>query len=267
MSLFLHRSGVMAGPRFVGLLDLYPDAAAAYSLRALRASWLASAVVRVRRSSDNAESDFTAAQITDGTLTTWTGANNGFVVTWYDQSGNTRNVTQSTAGNQPRIVGSGVLENDNGPTIRFLNASNTFLINGAALGAQPYTVFSVCTALQSNRFLLDSNSTNAMSFWRSNVGTDFRLYSSTAGITTIAGVLGAHELIYGLANGASSRIAIDGAAGTTGTIGTGSFNRIQVGGNVNRWDGYLSEMIIYNSDNSANRTGIEANINAHYGIY
>jgi hypothetical protein len=32
-------------------------------------------------------------------------------------------------------------------------------------------------------------------------------------------------------------------------------------------NGYISEIIIYNSDQSSNRTGIETNINSYYGIY
>jgi hypothetical protein len=32
-------------------------------------------------------------------------------------------------------------------------------------------------------------------------------------------------------------------------------------------DGYVSELVVYNSDQSANRTGIESNINTHYSIY
>ena len=39
---------------FVGLLDLYPSAAAAYSVRKLRAAYTGNAI-RVRRSSDNTE--------------------------------------------------------------------------------------------------------------------------------------------------------------------------------------------------------------------
>lgn len=53
------------------LLDQYPNAAAAYSLRALSTATVDSAVVKVRRSSDNTEQDFSAAEITDGTLTTF----------------------------------------------------------------------------------------------------------------------------------------------------------------------------------------------------
>jgi hypothetical protein len=51
---------------FVGLLDQYTGAAAGYSLRRLSVN--TTNVVRVRRSSDNAEADFTADEITDGTL-------------------------------------------------------------------------------------------------------------------------------------------------------------------------------------------------------
>jgi hypothetical protein len=56
-------------PLFTGLLDTYAGAAAAYSLR--RLSKIASSVVRVRRSSDNAEADFKAKEVSDGTLTDW----------------------------------------------------------------------------------------------------------------------------------------------------------------------------------------------------
>ena len=33
------------------------------------------------------------------------------------------------------------------------------------------------------------------------------------------------------------------------------------------WDGTMTEIIIYPSDQSANRTGIEGNINSAYSIY
>jgi len=56
-----------------GLIEQYPGAAAAYSLRALRNN--TGNVVRVRRSSDDTEQDFTAAQVSDGTLVDF--VNNG----------------------------------------------------------------------------------------------------------------------------------------------------------------------------------------------
>ena len=62
-------------PNFQGLLDLYPGAAAAYSLRALSSGWLAGDVVEVRRSSDSTTDAFTASQITNGEMLDW--VNNG----------------------------------------------------------------------------------------------------------------------------------------------------------------------------------------------
>ena len=73
-------NGVLVVPN---LLDLAP--AAAYSLRSLDADADPN-VVNIRRSSDNATSDFTASEVSDGTLTSWVGAgNDGYVTTWYDQ--------------------------------------------------------------------------------------------------------------------------------------------------------------------------------------
>jgi hypothetical protein len=93
------------------ILDTIPAAAAAYSLRRLRSLYTGSAI-RVRRSSDNTESDigFTASgDLNTSALTTFVGANNGFIVTWYDQSGNARNVTNATQSEQPQIVSSGTV--------------------------------------------------------------------------------------------------------------------------------------------------------------
>jgi len=147
------------------LLDTYSGAAAAYSLRKLKST--TTNVVRVRRSSDNAELDFTAAQITDGTLTTWTGANDGFVTTIYDQA-SSNNMTQTTASLQGQIVSSGsvitlggkpciIRSSDNdggyistyapndGATVKGLfyvgdNNSKSCILLGSATGAQDYNL-------------------------------------------------------------------------------------------------------------------------------
>jgi hypothetical protein len=62
-------------------------------------------------------------------LLTFVGNGNGFVTTWYDQSGNSRNATQTTLVNQPQIVASGAVLTMNGrPAPRFDgNDSLTFL--------------------------------------------------------------------------------------------------------------------------------------------
>jgi hypothetical protein len=70
----------------------------------------AGAALRVRRSSDNTEQDFNflASGLLDvASILTFVGAGNGFVVKWYDQSGNGNHLANATAANQPVIVNGG----------------------------------------------------------------------------------------------------------------------------------------------------------------
>ena len=112
------------------LLDLYPNAATAYSVRKLRTAYTGNCI-RVRRSSDNAEQNigFVNNELDTTSLLSFVGAGNGFVTTWYDQSGNGFDVTQTTAANQPRIVSSGVLELQNSKPTLYFDGTNDHLIN------------------------------------------------------------------------------------------------------------------------------------------
>ncbi|MGH5146323.1 hypothetical protein ACRFGN_26350, partial [Klebsiella pneumoniae] len=47
------------------------------------------------------------------TLKTFVGSGNGYVTTWYDQSGNARNATQTTTSQQPALVLSGEVQRAN----------------------------------------------------------------------------------------------------------------------------------------------------------
>lgn len=84
------------------------------------------ATIKLRRSADNAVSDFYAdiyGNLTDSTGTTfstWIGSSTAYVDTWYDQSGSGNHATQSTTANQP--VYNGTLK-----LIDSLNSSSLFL--------------------------------------------------------------------------------------------------------------------------------------------
>jgi hypothetical protein len=71
------------------------------------------------------------------------------------------------------------------------------------------------------------------------------------------------------ADATTDNLALDGTIEATGTVSPTTianiFNR-RVGNDANRFEGYCQEMIIYDTDQSSNRTDIEGNINAHYGI-
>jgi hypothetical protein len=60
-------------------------------------------------------------------LLTFVGQESGYVQTWYDQSGFSKNLVQLVSSNQPRIVDAGVIERQNGlPAIRFVSSNASF---------------------------------------------------------------------------------------------------------------------------------------------
>ena len=109
---------------------LSSSAVGAFSLRAINGT--TAKAVQVKRQSDSATQDFYAdrlgnlltAPVTGQTLSNWLGGSTGNVVTWYDQSLTSNNMTQATAANQPIISSNYVLFGDPAPTgFNFLNAN------------------------------------------------------------------------------------------------------------------------------------------------
>lgn len=90
--------------------------------------------IRVRRSTDSTEQDigFSAGVLDVAALLTFCGAGNGFIRTWYDQSGNGNHCTQTTTSGsaQPQIVASGAVVTAGGyPAIYFNGASGQMYLN------------------------------------------------------------------------------------------------------------------------------------------
>jgi hypothetical protein len=277
--IFLHRIGLLGGyPSTQYLLDLYSGAEAAYSLRVLSSSFASSAVVRVRRSSDNAEADFTATEITDGTLTTWTGANDGFVVTWYDQSGNTNDVSQSTASQQPQLVASGVVVTGG---IDFDNSDDFLIGPDLSIGTGPRSVFAVArpdtVGVNADIIVQLRETSTTGGGWAITpevaIRTNLRTWVSSTPMST--GALNLNSSIYTSGNlHAGSDMWLNGASvtrtsGTDGALATATGGIIvgaATSGSVNPFDGIISEVVVYLTDQTSNRTGIEANIANAYGI-
>jgi hypothetical protein len=183
-------SGSSPAPSTPYLLDTYSGAAGAYSLRKLSSTYSGSAI-RVRRSSDNAEQNigFDGSGNLDTTaLTTFVGAGNGFVTTWYDQSGNSYNVTQTTASSQPKIVNSGtVLLSNTKPIIQ--TDGNSFLYNAnIPINGTTNSIF-FGLKITSSKFtcamMSGGGDINQHFPMRTGTGAD-RLYDSISNITAAA---------------------------------------------------------------------------------
>jgi hypothetical protein len=291
------------------ILDLYPNAAVAYSLRLLRSAYTGNAI-RVRRSGDNAESDFGFVNNTINLSSIQAfciaggGTQHGFLVTWYDQSGNATNATQPIAANQVQCVTSGVWNNTFGTNTRasFNFDGSKRLIIGAPTALFTYTgngtVFipNQVRNLSGSRYgaFISQGSTvqslNTLALCYQDFPSTSLLYNAdiytarnfkdTSGLTINTNYLTAWKwLNWSTSNSnGNSVIRVNGSArsltlGGTAPLALGS-NRVYIGSNnevgvdpAATIYAYMPELIAYASDQSANFEGIETNINTYYGIY
>jgi hypothetical protein len=255
------------------LLDSYPGATGAYSLRLLQTSYTGNAI-RVRRSSDNTEQDIGFdgnGDLNTGALLLFCGVGNGFVTTWYDQSGNARNATQTTAANQPQIVSSGnVLTINSKPRIDFDGSNDSLSITQFTYEASNYNSFvGQRTSAGSLLMGLAGNQYN-FALWSDN---NYYLQANTSGYqaSTTTDTSTSHLLLTGLReSGGTQRIYKNGNQITSIFIAFSlnqNINSIGLYASSNFSNCRLQEIIYYNSAQENNRTGIESNINSYYGIY
>jgi hypothetical protein len=248
------------------LLDIYSGAAAAYSLRQLQSG--SYPVVRVRRSSDNTESDFTATEVSDGTLAAWVGAgNDGFVRTWYDQSGNGNNAVQSTSDNQPQIVDTGqIVEAFSQPCIKTdgTNDSMSAVFSSAELSS--VSLVSVVTRLSGNNFInMSANSVADGLFYVRSDGFDERLPFDRYTSSSYPG-----DGLLSMYQGSGTYATYYNSIQQTSFSTTAVYKKLYLGvqaNSPNYGSALINEIVLYPSNQSANRAAIEANINAHYSIY
>jgi len=279
-------------------VDVDPtNAAAAYSLRKVKASYSGDAV-RIRRSSDDVEVDVAfdsegkvsassaitnvaeeggeSGQTTATTLGDFISGTDAFVHTWYDQAGS-NNAVQATAANQPKIAESGALLADG---IQF--DGNNDALNFTDLTLTDASIFTVLDIDGTENLqiilggstdittatmipMMQTSSTNTQVYKNATVGgaeqgsSQFR----NASQITLANRGDAYSELATKDKMLFTMMDVDVAADKV-------LDGIsQVPSDATTWGlkGTMEELIIYNSDQSANRFKIESNINNYYGLY
>ena len=261
------------------LLDLYPGASAAYSLRRLNRAYNGSAI-RVRRSSDNAEQDigFSGGVLDTASLLSFCGAGSGYVTTWYDQSGNGKDNIQATLLAQPTIVTSGNLK-----TINSLPAIN--YPSGAFTATPLYDVASqsVFTVSEGNSF---NNNFQSLVSWQAQfngqppnlaqagpwirVGGANYYRTPSIGATDVNDFTNSGGAMY--FNG-SLHLVTDSflnpniLSSFASAAFTRRFGMSDITGFNRMFEGRVSEVIVYpTSQESGYRSAIETDMSNHYSI-
>jgi hypothetical protein len=201
-----------------------------------------------------------------------------FVVTWYDQS-LSNDATQGTGANQPKIVSGGSLvEEGSKPAIEFdgvddalikssFNITGTSAISSFSVGFGVSNPANGVFAIQgviggADGYIQTTETSIRTGGGYAQFGLQSAVSSSLVSIFFPSG--GDISDILCFINGlSSSRIGladnpIDLGANTTFSFGLGA---------TTYFDGIVQEVILFNSEQSSNRTGIETNINTFYSIY
>jgi hypothetical protein len=232
--------------------------------------------VAILRDSDNAVRSFTPAEVADGTANTWVQAGgsaaNGFVRRGYDQSVTALDVSnlnhadqESTPAMLKLFDSSTGLILENGKAAMEFNSN--WIVSTFSLLPQPNTIFSVAATKLSTEFRLLYDSADGVE--RNTYDTDGDAFAGSvlSGPGWVLNESYIHSIIY---NGASSSIYRNSVLLVTGNVGSQGLTGLTIGSrfnNVSPFRGVVQSFIVYPSDQSANRPGIETAINNEYSIY
>ena len=203
----------------------------------------------------------------------------GFVKTWYDQAGS-NDAVQTDTSKQPKVVNNGNLVTKLGkPSIDFTTTNAVLFSGGFSITEAESSVFAIWQpakdgadadesknrALFSNIsgqiYIASPNTVNKMSFRRFNAIQTFTLAAASLNTPNLHALVGTSSGANYYFNGSS--IYSDTETGTDATR-----HDLYIGNkqNVTSHDteGYISELIFYDSDQSENRRALEESIAGHY---
>jgi len=262
-------------PAYSGFGDAYGGVTAYYSLRKFTEAETLNAI-RVRRSSDDTEQDigFDSNGDLDSTallaFVGTGGTDNGYVTKWYDQSGNGNDAINADASEQPLVVSGGTLVEENSKAAIDFDGVDDKLgfTSNLNIGGSPSIIGVLNTAAGDIAWRAGGSDywyfqTSQLLRYRNG---DFDAsWTNSDGLPVMTG---SQKLVATYKNSTSVELAVDGTSIATKSSGTGTdgfFNNI--GSNLLNIDGVWQELIIFDSNQSGNRTGIETNINDHFDIY
>lgn len=260
------------------ILDTYTGATAVYSLRRLKSDYSGSAI-RVRRSGDNTSMDigFLAnGNLNVSALTSFVGSGDGFVTTWYDQSGNAKNATQVTAVAQPKIVSAGsVIIRGGKPCVYFDGVNDTLSISNSISSPTTATLFAVAFANglnTSNDIIMGAR--GALSFRYGGTGTSVNYMCITRAESAdyVYGIIPSNKNTLGVFYSSPTRTTLysngvwRGNGTSPGSLST-PISYIGSSGDGQWFQDGIQELVFYSNDQLADRKLIENDINNYYSLW
>ena len=271
------------GTPFVGLLDTYSGAAAAYSLRQLSSTYSGNAI-KVRRASDNAEQDiaFSNNELDTATLESFASGTDAFVTTWYDQSGNNNNATQTTAADQPQIVSSGSTILENGKAAVQFDGTDDHIDTGTQIGlANTGSIYAVSSIDNISNFRAHFANGYDSDIWVGAVlnSTELQIWTNnenSAGRASAFSLNTPFLASYFMKTGTNGhKIYVNNSIYLTSTKSFTIPNPTATNGAIGRdessadyeFSGKMQEILFFADNTDTDNNGINTNINEFYSIY
>ncbi len=250
------------------LLDTYTSSRVGFSMFKLRTAYTGNCL-EVRRSSDNTTLNigFVNNYLDTASLLTFVGSGNGFVKTWYDQSGNGNNLTQTVSGSfQPQIVASGSLITRNGIATLKATSSQYLQLNTNITG----------TVARSWWFSYEKDTTGNQAILGLNIGTYMYLdyggsqYVGDADFVSVSPSLSINtfRLINVIYTTASYKMWNNGSQIGSNVGGTDTMTLGRVPMSAARTTSvYFNELVYWQNNQTSNRSAIETDIKTRNSIY
>lgn len=247
----------------------------AYDLRKISST--ATNSIRVRRSSDNAEQDigFNRDALDEAALTTFCSGTDGFVTTYYDQSGNSFDSVMTTASSQPRICLNGVIDLVNGKPAILGDGVNDSLRVAGLVGSRPNTQFALYDKIGTSGYFGSFAPVVATVSCFGLGATGSRVYQNGSAFSPYS-TLNTQALLMFKSTELSASdwkfyengSAILNSGEAIGTVTYDNLSLFDRPRNTFRCNMYLQTYLMFNSDESiTNRVAIQDNINTYYSIY
>lgn len=251
--------------------DVVSSAVSYWGLRAYSLSTVGTNAVRLKRSSDNAESDFVTilgGGLDVSAIASFKGAANLTVVTLYDQSGNGNHL--SATGDLPFTLSSSGLA-ANRSSIDFDGASAWSLFGSTIAALTGAITYSIALKGTHSTFVVPKNvlvgQNHSVGFVSVVSAED--VWLNRGSNVTSPYALGTWIAVQAVMNGASSDMNVNGSA-SSGDAGAGSetISTISIGGSgSNRFAGSFTEIGKWNSAfTTQNRIDMAANQRAFWGF-
>jgi len=190
----------------------------------------------------------------------------GAVTTWYDQSGNGNDATNATESEQPLVVSGGTLVEENSKAA-ILGASKKLNVAAAAI-QDTFDIFAICN-IDDECYIADMRQGDVdgtMILGRRTTGWLYNgstFLGSASSVSTATQILANFEISTTSATYHENGLSVETISHSVNTSANEGFRINFLSGNTLQ----IQELIVFNSDQSTNRTGIESNINDHFDIY